>query len=180
MNAYSSSRLRGDAGSVVRLPSGEATLNATEADALCTSASGTCCSRLARFGCLRGESLLSARCVGDATGERHGAVIRTSAVSAISRMSCRHPLAGARSRAQGVATATGSSRVETFVAFVRAPMQKKRRSGRSYFSLLARFGDVQSPNHAMQLTASKPAIYVLRVCHPRLACRRELHRARGS
>jgi hypothetical protein len=38
----------------------------------------------------------------------------------------------------------------------------------------------QPPNQAMQLTASKPAIYVLSVCHPRFACRRELHRARGS
>ena len=35
-------------------------------------------------------------------------------------------------------------------------------------------------NQAMQLTASKLRIHLVRACHPRLSCRRELHRARGS
>jgi hypothetical protein len=129
MKAYSSSKRRSDAGSVVRAYFGEATLSATEADALGTSAvMGSLLTSL-RCGCLRGESLLSARCAGDATGERHGAVIRTSALLATSRMSCRHRLAGARSRAQGVATLAGSSHAEPFVPFVRAPMQKWDHSG---------------------------------------------------
>ena len=106
---------------------------------------------------LRRESSLGAVC-GDSIGERRGAVIRTSAVSATSRMSWSRRVAGARSRALGVATATGSSPVETFVAFVRAPMQK--------FHLphsLAK--PTPTPNHAMQLTASKLAIYASGVCH---------------
>ena len=51
---------------------------------------------------------------GDAAGEQRGALIPTSAVSATSRMSWSRRVAGARSRAEGAATETGSLRVEPF------------------------------------------------------------------
>ena len=80
--------------------------------------------------------------------QRRGGVILTSALSAASRMSCRPPLASARSRAQGAAMQAGSLRVETFVAFVRPPMQKF-----GFHIFLP--DEAKSPNHALQLTASR-------------------------
>jgi ABC-type molybdate transport system permease subunit len=49
-------------------------------------------------------------------------------------------VARARSRAQGVAKVAGSSRVETFVAFVRAPMQKRGVSFAGIFAFCLAFG----------------------------------------
>ncbi len=72
---------------------------------------------------LRRESSLGAVC-GHATGARRGAVIRTSAVPAISRRSCRRPLSKVRSRLRAKQSLTSSERAEVFVAVVREPMQK--------------------------------------------------------
>ena len=95
----------------------------------------------------RRESYLSAVC-GDAAGGRHGAVIRTAAVSATSRMSWSRPVAGARSRAEGAATEAGSLRVEPFAE------EARRAESVSWHGTR---GDAKTPNQAMQLTASKPA-----------------------
>ena len=87
---------------------------------------------------------------GDAAGGRCGAVLRTSAVSAISRMSWRPRVARARSRLRA---RRSSADLETLGGVVRAPMQK---------FLLSRLvpGATPTPNHAMQLTATRLAINV--------------------
>jgi len=89
--------------------------------------------------------------------QRRGVVIRTSALSATSRLSWRRLLAGARSRTWGGAMQARSDSVETFVAFVRPPMQKRGTPLPESSSSFGSPGDAQSPNHAMQRTAGRSA-----------------------
>jgi len=135
----------------VRTGSRETALCVTEADALRTSdgLALLITSPLARAR-LRREPSLGAAC-GEATGERRGALIRTSAVSAISRMSWRSRVAEARSRLRARRSLTGRAHVETLGGVVRAPMQKFRCPCLPCFA-------TPTPNHAMQLTATRLAI----------------------
>ena len=92
------------------------------------------------------------------TGQAPGFAADTSSGSdAFAARAQRH------SRARFAMIAVGSSRVETFARVLRAPMQK------SEFHVCGQI-HAPTPNQAMQRTASKPAFYLLRVCHPPNSC----------
>jgi len=82
--------------------------------------------------------------------QRHGAVLRTSAVSGISRMSGRSRVARARSRLRARRSLTGSAHVATLGGVVRAPMQK-------FCFHVSPVLPRLSPNHAMERTATRLA-----------------------
>jgi len=150
MKARRSSAQSGDSPSVTRERFGEAPR--IRKDALTTSdALGLrFTSALARTR-LQREFSLDAAC-GDATGERRGAVIWTSALSATSALSWRRSVAEARSQARGEAKLTGSARAKTFGRVVRAPMQKFLLPCLPCFATL-------TPNQAMQLTPTRCTIH---------------------
>ena len=104
--------------------------------------------------CVRGASLVSARCVRPAAGGRRGAVLPTSGVSAPSPTTCSRRAAGARSLLFGGAT---RSAVHAWSRSNEAV--HRRRVGAS-----SARGDAKTSNQAMQLTASKRDVYASGVC----------------
>jgi len=91
---------------------------------------------------------------GNATSERRGAVILTSGVSAPSRGSCSRSVAAARSRALGEVTLPAGD----------ARSRSKERLAAESAVRVTRVETRKTSNQAMQLTASKPAIYAGNVC----------------
>ena len=96
MKSSGDSRSDGDVFSAVRTRSRETALSAAEADALHPRGGlGLLITPALTRTRLRRESSLGTVC-GDATGERRGAVLRTSALSATPALSWRRCAAGAR------------------------------------------------------------------------------------
>jgi hypothetical protein len=165
MKACSSSNLRGDASSVVRALADEATRSATEADALRTSDAAGMAAHVCRGSDAPVARVFSRRAVWRrdrrATRRCDTDFRRVGYVEDELEPSCGESALWGSGRGEG-----GRQLTRGDVRRIRARTDaEERRIGRSYFSLLARFVDAQSPNYAMQLTASKPAIYALSVCH---------------
>ena len=139
---------RGESCSAARSRSVEATSRGEDALRTSGAVEFLFTSALARTHLPR-EPSLGAAC-GDATGERRGVVIRTAALSVTPALRCRRRVAGARSRAWGETRAAGSVPVGTFVAIVRAPMQK-------FCFHVSPVLPRLSPNHAMERTATRLA-----------------------
>ncbi len=150
MRACGSSVQGSDAHSFARTRSVEAMSRGKDARRTSDALDLLVVSSLARKRMRRG--LPSARCVGDVTGERRGAMIRISCVSATPALSWRRPLAEARLQSRGGVTQVPSAHVERFVALVRQPMQK---SELDIFSTC----HAKSPNQAMQLTPTRCTIH---------------------
>ncbi len=151
MEATRGSAQRGDSPSVTRSRVGEA-IRSREAALITSDALDLLVMPSLARRRPAARASLGAVC-GDAICGRRGAVIRTTALSATPALSCTHRAAEARSRAWGETAAAGAARVETLVAFVRAPMQK---FAFPYFLCFATL----TPNQAMQRTAGRAAIYL--------------------
>jgi hypothetical protein len=162
MKAYSSSKLRSDAGSVSRLRSGEATLSATEADTLSTSGvvGSLLTSAVVRMRLLR-ESFLGPVCWRRdrrATRRCDTDFRSVGQVEEELKASCSESALSGSGRGEGGRQFT---RGDVRWSRARADAEERRIVQRAS-SLFSSLLDAQSPNHAMQLTATRRAFNIYR------------------
>ncbi len=150
---FSTSRRDRSYGCAARRGDGVRLIHALCADDACR---GSRCSRIQWLGCVSGGSVVPARSGGAVAGARRGAVLLTSGVSATSTMSCSRRGAGARSQAprEGKRPAVHAwSYSPSWCAL-----------GGSDLGSTPHAGSTPTSNQAMQLTASKLAVYASSVC----------------
>ena len=147
----------GEAGSAVWTRIGEATRCATEADALRTGRRPVLASSRSHWlGCVRGEKLP----LGAVLSRRDRRAtwrcpMRTSAVSATSRMRSEASVCESALSAQGGARLPADHARRRSFRSCAHRCRREATPSQTAFTLLPRFGDAQSPNRAMELTATR-------------------------